>query len=168
MGVGICQHSYKATYFVCYLYTKKLMQLRKILEDHGFYRIPLKRLVTGHYLFSAKINGVLGNFILDTGASTSCVGFSESEHFLLVSEDSIVKAAGAGAINMETMLSRKNQFKVKSWEIKDMDFILFDLSHVNEALNQANEEAIHGIIGADFLKQHRAVIDYGRNCFYVK
>jgi len=144
------------------------MQLRKFLENHGFYRIPLKRLITGHYLFSAKINNVLGNFILDTGASTSCVGFSESEHFSLISEDSIIKAAGAGAINMETMLSRNNSFQVKNWQTKDMDFVIFDLSHVNEALMQANEEGIHGIIGGDFLKQHRAVIDYGRNCFYVK
>ncbi|QQX77820.1 MULTISPECIES: TIGR02281 family clan AA aspartic protease [Aequorivita] len=144
------------------------MQLRKFIEAEGFYRIPLKKLATGHYLFSAKINGVSGNFILDTGASTSCVGFTDSAHFLLISEESIIKAAGAGAVNMETMLSRKNKFSIADWEIKNMDFVLFDLSHVNEALLQANEEAIHGIIGADFLKQHRAVIDYGRNCFYVK
>ena len=144
------------------------MQLRKFIEAEGFYRIPLKKLATGHYLFSAKINGSSGNFILDTGASTSCVGFTDSAHFLLVSEESIIKAAGAGAVNMETMLSRKNKFSIADWEIKNMDFVLFDLSHVNEALLQANEDAIHGIIGADFLKQHRAVIDYGRNCFYLK
>jgi len=144
------------------------MQLRKFIEAHGFYRIPLKKLITGHYLFSAKINGVKGNFILDTGASTSCIGFSESERFSLISEESLIKAAGAGATNMETLLSRENTFAIKEWKIKDMDFVLFDLSHVNEALRQVEEKAVHGIIGADFLKHHRAVIDYGRNCFYVK
>ncbi len=144
------------------------MQLRKFLEADGFYRVPLKKLATGHYLFSAKINGVSGDFILDTGASTSCVGFTDSAHFKLISEESIIKAAGAGAINMETMLSRKNEFNIKNWGIKNMDFVLFDLSHVNEALLQVKAGAIHGIIGADFLKQHKAVIDYGRNCFYIK
>jgi len=144
------------------------MQLREFIEAQGFYRVPLTRLATGHYLFSAKINGVLGEFILDTGASTSCIGFTDSAHFLLISEESIIKAAGAGAINMETMLSRGNVFSIKNWEIKNMDLVLFDLSHVNEALSQANEKSVHGIIGADFLKQHRAVIDYGRNCFYLK
>ena len=143
------------------------MQLRKFIEAEGFYRIPLKRLATGHYLFTAKINGVSGSFILDTGASTSCVGFTDSAHFLLISEESIIKAAGAGAINMETMLSRGNKFSIKNWSTKNMDFVLFDLSHVNEALQQVNEDSIHGIIGADFLKTHRAVIDYGRNCFYI-
>ena len=48
------------------------------------------------------------------------------------------------------------------------DFVIFDLSHVNEALNQVGETPIHGIIGGDFLKKNRAVIDYGRNCFYLK
>lgn len=144
------------------------MQLRKFIEAHGFYRIPLKKLSTGHYLFSAKINGVKGNFILDTGASTSCIGFTEGAHFLLISEDSVIRAAGAGAVNMKTMYSRNNTFGIKNWKTQDMDFVLFDLSHVNEALAQAEEKAVHGIIGADFLKHHRAVIDYGRNCFYVK
>ncbi len=144
------------------------MQLRKFLETQNFYRIPLKKLETGHYLFSASINGVSGNFILDTGASTSCVGVKDSNHFKLISEESIIKAAGAGAINMETMISRKNNFTIKKWQIKRMDFVLFDLSHVNEALAQVHEGPVHGIIGADFLKHHRAVIDYGRNCFYIK
>ena len=106
------------------------MQLRKFIEAQGFYRVPLKRLATGHYLFSAKINGIAGNFILDTGASTSCVGFSDSAHFLLVSEESIIKAAGAGAINMETMLSRGNNFSIEKWSIRNMDFVLF----INETI----------------------------------
>jgi len=143
------------------------MQLRQFLEAKGFYRIPLKKLNTGHYLFSALINSVQGNFILDTGASNSCVGLTDSSYFSLISEESLVKAAGAGAINMETMLSRKNKFTIGKWKVLNMDFVLFDLSHVNEALEQVEEESIHGIIGADFLKSHRAVIDYGRNCFYV-
>lgn len=144
------------------------MQLRKFMELEGFYRIPLQRLATGHYLFSAKINGTPGDFILDTGASTSCLDLLTDSHFSLISEESIIKAAGAGATNMETMFSRKNEFVIKEWKLNNMDFVLFDLSHVNEALSQAEEKAIHGIIGADFLKKHRAVIDYGRNCFYVK
>ncbi|MGO3182569.1 MAG: retropepsin-like aspartic protease family protein [Aequorivita sp.] len=143
------------------------MQLRKYMESEDFYRIPLKRLATGHYLFSAKINNISGDFILDTGASTSCVDMPNSSYFSLISEESIIKAAGAGAINMETMLSRKNEFSIKKWKVKNMDFVLFDLSHVNQALSQVEEGPIHGIIGADFLKQHRAVIDYGRNCFYI-
>ena len=142
--------------------------LRSFLEQNDYYRIPLKRLATGHYKLTAKINGTPGDFILDTGASTSCVGFVNSDHFFLISEESEVKAAGAGAINMKTEVSKKNMLSIGSSKTTNMDFVLFDLSHVNEALMQTNEKAIHGIIGADFLKQRRAVIDYGRNCLYIK
>ena len=146
----------------------KLMTLRNVLEGDNFYRIRLKKLASGHYKLLAKINGVLGEFILDTGASTSCVGFKSADRFLLKSEDSEVTAAGAGAINMKTKATRNNRFSIGRWSVDGMDLILFDLSHVNEALIQANETEIHGIIGADFLKQRRGVIDYGRNCLYIR
>ena len=36
-----------------------------------------------------------------------------------------------------------------------------------KALQQTNEAPVHGILGADFLKRTRSVIDYGRNCLYI-
>ncbi len=145
-----------------------MAQLRELLEEKGFYRIPLKKIKSGHYKFSAKINNIKGDFILDTGASTSCIGFDQISHFNLKNEVSKIKAAGAGAINMKTEIAKNNTLTIKSWSFLKIDFVLFDLSHVNEALGQVDEKSVHGIIGADLLKQTRAVIDYGRNCFYVK
>ena len=145
-----------------------MRQLRNLLEESGFYRIPLKKIKSGHYTFSAKINFISGIFILDTGASTSCIGFTNDSYFNLNNEESKIKAAGAGAINMKTEIAKNNTISIGSWDLKRIDFVIFDLSHVNEALKQVDETPIHGIIGADFLKKTRAVIDYGRNCFYVK
>ena len=144
-----------------------MIQLRNFLEQKGFYRIILKRLKSGHYTFRAKVNNISGVFILDTGASNSCIGFVYDSYFNLNNEESEIKAAGAGALNMETALAKNNLLVIGNWKLKKMDFILMDLSHVNEALKESNEFPIHGIIGADFLKQTRAVIDYGKNCFYI-
>ena len=145
-----------------------MKQLRDLLQEGGFYRIPLKKIKSGHYTFSAKINAIWGIFILDTGASSSCIGFNNDSYFNLNNEESLIKAAGAGAINMKTEIAKNNSIEIGSWKISNFDFVIFDLSHVNEALNQVDETPIHGIIGADFLKKNRAVIDYGRNCFYLK
>lgn len=145
-----------------------MRQLRNLLQKGGFYRIPLKKIKSGHYTFSAKINAIWGIFILDTGASSSCIGFNNDSYFNLNNEESLIKAAGAGAINMKTEIAKNNSIEIGSWKISNFDFVIFDLSHVNEALNQVDETPIHGIIGADFLKKNRAVIDYGRNCFYLK
>ncbi|MFT4697898.1 MAG: putative aspartyl protease [Flavobacteriaceae bacterium] len=144
-----------------------MSNLRNLLENKGFHRIPLIKLNTGHYKLRIKINKQKGDFILDTGASTSCIGFKSIAYFHLSSEESEIKAAGAGAVGMMTKISKKNSFSVGSWHLKEMDFVLFDLSHVNEALQQTNEKEVHGILGADFLKRTRSVIDYGRNCLYI-
>ena len=145
-----------------------MTSLRKFLEDQNFQRIPLKKLKTGHYQLTLKINGKSGDFILDTGASTSCIGFESISHFRLLSEESEIKAAGAGALDMETKIAKNNLLEIGQTTVKDIDIILFDLSHVNGALQQVDEKGVHGILGADLLKQLRAVIDYGRNCFYIR
>lgn len=145
-----------------------MTSLRKFLEDQSFQRIPLKKLKTGHYQLRLKINGTYGDFILDTGASTSCIGFESISHFTLLSEESEIKAAGAGALDMETKIAKNNLLEIGESTLKGIDIILFDLSHVNGALQQVDEKGVHGILGADLLKQLRAVIDYGRNCFYIR
>ena len=145
-----------------------MTSLRNLLEAQDFRRIALKKLKTGHYHLSLKINNKRGDFILDTGASTSCIGFENIAHFILESEDSDIKAAGAGAIDMETKIAKGNRVNIGGVEYANIDLILFDLSHVNNALAQVEEKRVHGILGADLLKRMRAVIDYGRNCLYIK
>jgi hypothetical protein len=150
------------------IFTKKILtELRTLMEARGFFRIPLKKLKTGHYKLTARINGNQANLILDTGASSSCIGFKSASLFHLKTEKSEIKAAGAGAINMETLLSKKNIIKLGKKKIGGVEFVLFDLSHVNEAIQQADEASVHGILGADQLKALRAVIDYGRNSLYI-
>lgn len=157
------------TTILLFIFTKKpLVTLRKLLEDKRFERIPLKRLKTGHYKFSVKVNEISGEFILDTGASISCIGTVEAAFFNLISEKSEIKAAGAGAIDMETHSTKSKSLKIGTIKLSYYDFVLFDLIHVNQALEQVNETPVHGIIGADILKKLHAVIDYGRNCVYLK
>ncbi|MDC8005926.1 retropepsin-like aspartic protease [Aureisphaera galaxeae] len=123
---------------------------------------------TGHYKVTLKVNGIKGDFIVDTGASTSCIGLHSATVFLLKSEKSDIKAAGAGAIDMETEITKENELKIGDTTLKKQEFILFNLTHVNAALNQVEEPSVDGILGADLLKKLRAVIDYGRNCIYIK
>ncbi|MCB0456538.1 MAG: retropepsin-like aspartic protease [Flavobacteriaceae bacterium] len=145
-----------------------MSSLREYLTSLGFERIGLKKLKTGHYKFSVIINDIPGKFILDTGASTSCIGIMEAHPFQLVTEKSDVKAAGAGAVDMETHSTQSSILSIGSIVLHNWPFVLFDLVHVNHALTQVAEEKVDGIIGADILKKLHAVIDYGRNCVYFK
>lgn len=145
-----------------------MASLKKLLEGKGYHRIKLKYTETNHFELVAKINKIEGNFILDTGASSSCVGFEAIEHFNLLAEESEVRAAGAGATNMLTQIAQKNSIEIKGWKKKKIDLVLFDLTHVNEALLNHKAEKVHGIIGADILKRGKAVIDYKNKALYLK
>ena len=145
-----------------------MSSLKKLLEKKGYNRIKLKYTETNHFELVAKINKIEGNFILDTGASSSCVGFEAVEHFKLLAEDSDVRAAGAGATNMLTQIAQQNNIEIKGWKKKKIDLVLFDLTHVNEALLNHKAEKVHGIIGADILKKGKAIIDYKNKALYLK
>lgn len=145
-----------------------MKSIAKTLKKNKYIKIKLKKIATNHLEVKAKINNVKGKFILDTGASNSCVGLDLIEYFNLDAKESETKAAGAGAINMETQQSENNKLEISSWKTNQLNLVLFDLSHVNTALEQHNAKKIHGIIGADVLQKGKAFIDYSRNLLYLK
>ncbi|NJB71007.1 hypothetical protein GGR42_001469 [Saonia flava] len=142
--------------------------LKKFLKKKNYIRIPLTLTATNHFEIEAKINGVTGRFILDTGASNTCVGLDKLKFFNLSSKESKVKAAGAGATDMETQISTKNLIEIGKWNKKKLKIVLFDLVHVNTALTTHNALPVDGIIGADVLKKGKAIIDYGKCHVYLK
>ncbi len=145
-----------------------MTSLKKILRKKKYIKIKLRKIVTNHLELDAKINGISGRFILDTGASNSCVGLDLIEYFNLISEESEVKAAGAGATDMETQQSKDNYLKIGKWKTNQCHLVLFNLVHVNTALTQQNAQEVHGIIGADVLQRGKAFIDYDKKLLYLK
>lgn len=145
-----------------------MASLKKVLSKKKYIKIKLKKTATNHLELKATINNVKGRFILDTGASNSCVGIDLIEHFNLVAEESETKAAGAGATDMETQKSENNYLQIDKWKTNDCNLVLFDLTHVNTALTQHNAKEVHGIIGADILEQGKAIIDYDKLVLYLK
>jgi len=145
-----------------------MSSLKKFLRKKKYIKIPLVLTETNHFEITAKINGVTGRFILDTGASNTCVGFDKIEFFNLTSKESKIKAAGAGATNMDTLISTQNKIAIGDWKKKKLKIVLFDLGHVNEALTMHKALPVDGIIGADVLKKAKAIIDYDKSCVYLK
>ena len=144
-----------------------MKDLQDILKKEKYKKIKFKITKTQHLLIKAKINGVTGNFILDTGASSSCVGFESVDFFLLEAKKSKTKASGAGANGMFTQIAFKNQLQLGSWKDSDFELVIFDLSHVNEALTQHKAKPVHGIIGADILLKGKAIVDYYNHYLYL-
>lgn len=139
-----------------------------LLKKEGYQKINFKVSKTKHLLIKASINGIKGNFILDTGASNSCVGFESIGLFQLIAGKSKNKASGAGATGMFTQLAKDNFLQIGKWKHTTFHLVIFDLSHVNDALVQHKAKPVQGIIGADILIEGKAIIDYYNLCFYLK
>ncbi len=145
-----------------------MKNLHEKLKKGDYKKIKFKITKTQHLLIRAQINGINGNFILDTGASNSCVGFESIEHFALDAKKSKTKASGAGATGMFTQIASDNLLQLGKWKNSKLELIIFDLSHVNEALRQYKVKPVHGIIGADVLMKGKGIIDYFNHCLYLK
>lgn len=145
-----------------------MASLKSFLSRKKYVKIKLRRTATNHLELDATVNGVLGRFILDTGASNTCIGIDKTSQFDLNFEASNIKAAGAGATEMETMISTHNRIAIKDWVITGQQIVLFDLVHVNQALTAHQATAVDGIIGADILEKGKAVIDYKKKALYLK
>lgn len=144
-----------------------MKSLPDLLKKENYKKIKFKVSKTQHLLIKASLNGIKGNFILDTGASNSCVGFECIELFQLTAGKSKTKAAGAGATGMHTQIAKDNTLKIGRWKENKFHLVIFDLSHVNEALTQHKAKPVQGIIGADVLLNGKAIIDYYNLCLYL-
>jgi hypothetical protein len=141
--------------------------LNKFLKDTGYIRVKLDFLKTKHYSLEAKINGIIGTFILDTGASNSCVCTSLENNFNIISKETIDKASTATSEISNTKISKNNTIQIEKWKNK-INLITFNMSYINQSLNEKKIDSVSGIIGADVLKKSRAIIDYKFNKLYLK
>ncbi|AJA68603.1 MULTISPECIES: retropepsin-like aspartic protease [Myroides] len=142
--------------------------MKDILKKGGYKKIKFKISKTNHLFVKAKINGVLGDFILDTGASNSCIDFSHIDHFNIIPENSSTKASGAGANGMHTQVAYHNHLQMSRWHNKSFNLVIIDLTHVNVALVEYKVKTVHGIIGSDVLLQGNAIIDYKEQVLYIQ
>jgi len=137
------------------------------LKSIGYISVKLKFLKTNHYLLKACINGTEGKFILDSGASSSCICLSLENKFKIDSKENKIKASSATSNMEDTRLSKNNAIKIRKWRSK-ISLVSIDMTHINKVLNEKETESVDGIIGADVLKKSKAVIDYESNKLYLK
>ena len=141
--------------------------LNKFLKSEGYNSVNLIFLKTKHYLIEAKVNSINGRFILDTGASNSCICTSLEDKFKVISQYSKEKASSANSEMTHTKISKRNIIQIGKWN-SNASLITFDMSHINNALSQKKIDPIDGIIGADILKKSNSILDYKSNKLFMK
>jgi hypothetical protein len=124
-------------------------------------KVRLKLSKTKHLICPSRINGIKAILLVDTGASSSCIALSEKERFKLSEKGTAFEAAGAGKDKVKAILSQRCHLILGRHSMGNQSFVLLDMQHINNTLAHENVAPIDGILGADFLRKNKAIIDYG-------
>lgn len=115
---------------------------------------------SNHIQIECKVNNVSGVFLVDTGASNSCIDYLSASKFNLKLKKSSEIASSATNQISETYYSKNNILKIGDFQKNDFNFMLFDMTHINDSLKEKEISELDGIIGSDILNQFNACINY--------
>ncbi len=115
-----------------------------------------------HILTRIKIGKSILQFIVDTGASHTCM---DKEIFTSIqSEESILEyegdRVGIGGTGFGVEMTVLHDFKIGRMYIPEYPIILLDMSHIRQTYERLRKPEIAGILGCDFLMRYDAVIDF--------
>jgi len=145
-----------------------MFSLRKSLENRGYtaHNIRLSK-KSGHIITKASINGESGRFIIDTGASATCLNKELTQKFQLHVEV-MNQQIGTASGSLTPQIAHDNKIQLGEWIDYNFSLLTMDMSFINLALKAERMRSIQGLLGADFLIKSNAIIDYSGKKIYLK
>jgi hypothetical protein len=146
------------------------MQTNKIIQVkyQRKFEIPMQLVMLEdenyHLLIKSQFsNGQTKHWIIDTGASKTVFDSSETHLFEALSTEGMeINSAGIGAHQIETSMGVINEISFHSFHKKRLEVALINLEPVNHVYQHFSKIRISGLLGSDFLRQHKAIINYQR------
>ncbi len=142
--------------------------LKTILKPHGFLSIKLKETKSQHLVAQLNINKKNGLFLIDTGASNSCISLDKEGYFSIKRTQDELEISGAGSEKLKAKPSTSSTIEYKETFLLKLKFFLLEMNAINSSLSEQGSTTIDGIIGADFLKRTNAIIDYKSKNLFLK
>jgi hypothetical protein len=143
----------------CFSYLRVIMRKRKI-------EIPLKLVELEnenyHIMVETRFpDGFKGMWIVDTGASKTVID-SNLENYYSSIETPLteIESMGIGNAKVETKSGIIETIFVGDICLNNLQVALIDLSPINQLYQKFAFETIAGLIGSDFLVQHKAIINF--------
>jgi hypothetical protein len=117
---------------------------------------------TFHPLVKADFKGLKNYWwVIDSGASKSVMEITLMDHYLR-EETEAVMATGLGKEEVSTSSGIVGDLKLDGFSFGPLKVALVDFQHINTEYSKFSEKKIIGLIGCDFLYEHKAVIDFKR------
>ncbi len=114
-----------------------------------------------HLIINAFIDDLKINLIIDTGASKTV--FDNAlllDYCKIIDDENTIESKGINSEFLETKKAVINKIKFGEIEFTDFETVLLDLSNINDIYSEFSDLVIYGLIGGDFLIEHKAIINY--------
>lgn len=137
------------------------------------YSIPFKIIhlkeESYHIGFTGMINGKPCRMLIDTGASKSVLdrSFVDVLGESIILTDSEELSSGLGTNSMRIEVAEVDSLTMGDFSIHNWQVAVIDLSHVNQAYQEAGHEPIHMVLGNDILLPHHASINYETKLLFL-
>ena len=123
---------------------------------------------SNHIVIKCKVNSINSRLLVDTGASNSCIDYLSVKKFNIKFKKYDEKASSATDSIKEVFYSNNNTLEIEDLKKNNFEFILFDMTHINNSLREKEILNVDGIIGSDILKELNATINYKQKTITLK
>ena len=142
--------------------------LGDLLAQHGFHRHRLVRNRVGHLQLVGRLHDAPVDILLDTGAASTVVDLSYCRAKGIPTRDTGELGGGAGGITLAIHALHGATLSLDGHPLRSDGVYAVDLTHVNEGLMAKGASRVHGVLGADVLTYHQAVIDYATMSLFLR
>lgn len=141
--------------------------LSEALAAQGFRHHEFRRNGAGHLVLVGEILGEEVDILLDTGASSTVMDLAWCRSRNVPLAETGNRGGGAGGTSLSIYALKDVRLTLDGQTLRGAGVYALDMSHVNSGLAKHGSEHIAGVLGADVLAEHRAVIDYGTNSLFL-
>jgi Aspartyl protease len=141
--------------------------LAELLSQHGFHRHPLVRNQIGRLQLVGVLYNAAVDILLDTGAASTVIDLSYCRAKGIPTRDTGKLGGGAGGITLAIHALDGVTLSLDGRPLRSDGIYAVDLTHVNEGLITKGASRVQGVLGADVLTYHQAVIDYATMSLFL-
>jgi hypothetical protein len=142
--------------------------LAEFLLQQGFHRHTLVRNQIGHLQLVGLLQNAPVDILLDTGAASTVVDLSYCRAKGIPTRDTRRLGGGAGGITLAIYALEAATLSLDGHPLRSDGIYAVDLTHVNDGLVTKGASRVQGVLGADVLTYHQAVIDYATMSLFLR
>ena len=142
--------------------------LNDFLRPDGYTEVPLKRTSISDFEVQANVNGRRALCLVDTGAAVTLLDTSVSRRAGIKLKRTAYTVGGAGGGRQQIAMGTVDTLRLDSLRVRNAIIAVSDISTGTGGPQEPGKPPIDGYLGADFLREKRAVIDCSQMKLYLR